>query len=802
MENHQKQIPPAPRDELGSKLHQRLKGQRIREEAKYGAKVRSGVQNVGIVPLDQVGVGKPFLYNQTGCRKRQDRQANGHKKSGKHVERQAARHIRSQQPGERERQNAQRSQQKQPVKPGIPDNADSAVNSVHVEIACKQHALVERHAGAPDHEAAPHRRQHHPGSHRLYQEQQECRKKGHQLICKNSFHDLTDIVPYDTCMFSGKAISVIFCLMALQAGAEDPSPPPAAAAGVPGVTRQKGSTFLIENHSTALLIMHARNIRGTTMIHVDAHDDCRHIAPAKLAAIRQTLAARDYQALFSLSDEDFIQRYRIRGSRTLFDLGNFIYPCLLDGTVSNLVWVIPDKTLPKESAVHLQMHLRSVLRTGSLTDLVEGDNRFTFRLHGATIAVTTLDALQAIKEPAVLDLDADFFSLPQALTEQYSARGLTRPIPEVCNTLSTKIPNRELTIVASSLEGGYLPVSMRYVPEACFLYFSENRYPAYADRLTEGLRALQTNQLAALPDEPLDPAFLPAYHFLSGHAAILNEDVEKAIPMLQKAASQNTAYKKGFLDCANTLFRMGRMRMAERMVGEYERSIGAQSIGSDQLRTRIMLASGRLAEAEATSKRMIDWDRTVNILTTRAGVLFAHGKLDEAKALYDEALTESPQQSLSCYNVGVILQRQRKIDEAIDYYRRATIQGRDFAEAFENLGVCLAQKGALDEAISSLTKAAELSPDKFLPHATLGLIWTQKGNPAQATASYEKALSINPTDADMHATTASLYLQQGLIQKAGEHCAAALKLKPALPAALELQKKIMEKTKEVDVPGK
>jgi tetratricopeptide (TPR) repeat protein len=88
--------------------------------------------------------------------------------------------------------------------------------------------------------------------------------------------------------------------------------------------------------------------------------------------------------------------------------------------------------------------------------------------------------------------------------------------------------------------------------------------------------------------------------------------------------------------------------------------------------------------------------------------LQAQGKLDEAIAAYNKALSLKPDYAAAYYNMGVTLQKQGKLDEAITAYNKALSSKPDYSNACNNMGNALKDQGKLDEAITAYNKALSL----------------------------------------------------------------------------------------------
>ena len=89
----------------------------------------------------------------------------------------------------------------------------------------------------------------------------------------------------------------------------------------PGVVRHTNGVYLVENHSSAGMLWHRTGQRGATVVHLDAHDDCRFVAADKLERLDRLWKAKARDEIFRLSDLSFVSGFKVRPEDTLFDLG-------------------------------------------------------------------------------------------------------------------------------------------------------------------------------------------------------------------------------------------------------------------------------------------------------------------------------------------------------------------------------------------------------------------------------------------------------------------------------------------------
>lgn len=97
-------------------------------------------------------------------------------------------------------------------------------------------------------------------------------------------------------------------------------------------------------------------------------------------------------------------------------------------------------------------------------------------------------------------------------------------------------------------------------------------------------------------------------------------------------------------------------------------------------------------------------------LLKQANQLKRAGKLDEAIALYRQAIKMNPNFAWAFYYLGDALVQQGKLDEAIVEYRQAIEINTNSAWFFYRLAEVLAKQGNLEPAVEYLEKAIEISP--------------------------------------------------------------------------------------------
>ena len=133
-------------------------------------------------------------------------------------------------------------------------------------------------------------------------------------------------------------------------------------------------------------------------------------------------------------------------------------------------------------------------------------------------------------------------------------------------------------------------------------------------------------------------------------------------------------------------------------------------------------------------------------LVRQADALLGQRRLDEAAALYGQALALDPAHPVAWFNLGWTLRALRRFDAALAAYGEALARGIDRPEDVRlNRAVILSDHlFRPDDAIEELTRALAAAPGDVRAWLALGLIHEDQGDAAAARAAYEHALALAP----------------------------------------------------------
>jgi Flp pilus assembly protein TadD len=145
------------------------------------------------------------------------------------------------------------------------------------------------------------------------------------------------------------------------------------------------------------------------------------------------------------------------------------------------------------------------------------------------------------------------------------------------------------------------------------------------------------------------------------------------------------------------------------------------------------------------------------------------GRVGEAIAEYEKALSIKPHFADPYNNLGFIYYGKGRVDDAISAYKKALAEKPRYAEAHNNLGAAFLKKGNMLWATYSFLKALECNPNLAEARLGLGVLFAQEGKLEVALYQFNKALEIKPNLAEAHNNLASTYYLLGNYTLAIEH---------------------------------
>jgi Flp pilus assembly protein TadD len=111
---------------------------------------------------------------------------------------------------------------------------------------------------------------------------------------------------------------------------------------------------------------------------------------------------------------------------------------------------------------------------------------------------------------------------------------------------------------------------------------------------------------------------------------------------------------------------------------------------------------------------------------------------------FAKVLELHPDDGITRYHLGLMMERMRKFDQAIVHYRRALGTIPDPSVVHNNLGNVLQKMGKLEAAATHFREALRTRADFAVAHNNLGIVLARQGKIPEAIAEFEAAIRLDP----------------------------------------------------------
>jgi tetratricopeptide (TPR) repeat protein len=331
----------------------------------------------------------------------------------------------------------------------------------------------------------------------------------------------------------------------------------------------------------------------------------------------------------------------------LFNEGNFLQAAAALGVVREVVWVMPFTFLNGDDArERLLAYLRRAgfpETDGATFRLVDG--WFRGALGGVPVILCSQERLPPLAEPVLLSIDADFF--PHAA----SYRELS-PLAEIRHLFKALGEARYAVrdaVVVYSVQGGFLPVRLRWVADAVVEVLRdpaiarESKPPArWLDLQTveavrvkpapenEGMLALA---LGYLENRPHDPALL----LYAAEASARHGSGDAALAYAEEACRAEAGYCAGLREIGLLLLERGDGEASRKFFEAADRMQPGMAFGQLE-RGMTLLAAGMVQEALEVFAELRAREGAFPIGFLIGEVQLATGDPAAARRSFDEAL--------------------------------------------------------------------------------------------------------------------------------------------------------------------
>lgn len=191
------------------------------------------------------------------------------------------------------------------------------------------------------------------------------------------------------------------------------------------------------------------------------------------------------------------------------------------------------------------------------------------------------------------------------------------------------------------------------------------------------------------------------------------------------------------------------------------------------------LRAGELDEAEAIYRQALSLETCHAVCLHALGLIaFRRDKFARAIDLIELSLIQNPDNPEALAHLAAALQNSGRPEEAVERFEQSLALRPDNAEAHRNLGMTLRALGQLDEAAERHRRALELKPNYAEAQSGLAIVLLDQGKPEEALASLRRAIALRPEDAEAHNNLGVVLMGQKRFEEAVARFEHAVALKP------------------------
>ncbi len=379
---------------------------------------------------------------------------------------------------------------------------------------------------------------------------------------------------------------------------------------------------LFDDHYEAFPTWREASLKGLTCLHVDAHLDV--MGNCFSDEVLEGIAASKTRAELD----------RFRGHPRMpwggFHCGNYLFPALIDGTVEELIWLVPAFVIKGENfldGVRQEVQNWVDLSFEEYRGFTAVEGRVEGTLGGRRFVVCTEETLPEFtpeqRQNLALDIDVDYFvrvSDDKVWSTPHTLRQLLDGIEPVALT------------IAYSVEGGYTPVEDRYLGEITRDVFS-GQPDAWRSEL---------QSILALEDKPPEEREAGLEALLEGAPDWLRAALLHKLGRSEEAAAIDPEQKE------KPLNRIARyLHRKDYMAGlELLEELGDKSTERHYLEVFLALGAREHAVQKEALNQLLEADLTeverATVLRMKAGTCCELGLHREALDLLDEAKKLEP----------------------------------------------------------------------------------------------------------------------------------------------------------------
>jgi tetratricopeptide (TPR) repeat protein len=267
----------------------------------------------------------------------------------------------------------------------------------------------------------------------------------------------------------------------------------------------------------------------------------------------------------------------------------------------------------------------------------------------------------------------------------------------------------------------------------------------------------------------LEPALAPGHNNL-GLALMRQGRLDEAIAALRRAIQLSPSYAAAHNNLGLALAARGQVLDA---VECFQRAL---QFDRNYANARANL-NRALGQTGPPPRLQAGADREAGAFTRKGVQYFREGRLQDAMAAFQQAISIKPDHAEAHRNLGGIFCHQGRDAEAVASYRRALELNPRSGICHSNLGNVLAHQEKFKEAEAYCREAVRLQPADSGSHNNLANALKGQGRLEEAVASYQEALRLQPNFPEAHHNLGLVLLEQNRVPESLDRSREAVRLK-------------------------
>jgi cellulose synthase operon protein C len=277
----------------------------------------------------------------------------------------------------------------------------------------------------------------------------------------------------------------------------------------------------------------------------------------------------------------------------------------------------------------------------------------------------------------------------------------------------------------------------------------------------------------------------PAPYIQMGHLHVLQKQYAEAEKNYQQALEKDPASSDALSGLMKTYVAQNQYDKAIAAANAQIAKAPANSNFYDLLGTALFDGRKDLTGAQTALRRAIQLDKgNPDAIEKLAQVEYQAGSADQALAVYQQAIRDNPRNSHFYLLAGELYESKQQWDQAKSMYQQALTIQPDEPHACNNLAyVMLEQGGNVDVALAMAESARRAMPSWPNAADTLGWAYYRKGIYQSAISQFQEALRLGerdgaPDDPVVHYHLGLAYQKANQSALARQHLERAIKLSP------------------------